>query len=273
MPYQPRSDIPPHRQAFSLWRGEVGCLLLHGFMGSPDSWRPLAEALAAQNISCHVPLLPGHGHLPERIHKISHQQWLATAEASLEEIRGRCGWVVVMGHSMGAVLAGHLAATQGDLHGLVLLAPLYQIPDKRLWHTRWLRYLLPYAYPLRLRQFPRDMAIARVTSFDPTIDLDDPEVQKWLVRGTRISNWGVAEMCRMAEVGRARWGHVYTRTLVVQGGRDRALPPHHARTLFAQLPTPHKELMWLEEADHDLVQPQAAVHGQVWAKIAQFVQG
>ena len=272
MPYHPRSDIPPERQTFSHWRGGVGCLLLHGFMGSPNSWRPLADHLAAHDITCHVPLLPGHGHLPDKIHKIPHTHWLSAASAALGVMRQHCHTVFVMGHSMGAVLAAHLATHHtADVRGLVLIAPLYEVPDKRIRLTRWARYLLPYAYPLRLPNFPRDLALARVTSFDPTIDLDDPEVQEWLGQGTRISNWGVAEMCRMADVGRTLWPQVQTPTLVVQGGRDRALHSPHARTLLAELPTAAKELFWLDQADHDIIHPESADHALVWEKIRAFV--
>lgn len=273
MAYQPRPDIPPERQPHAHWVSDTGCLLMHGFMGSPQSTRPLAAHLAQQGISSYAPLWPGHGHLPDKIRGVSHQDWLAAAEEALALMRQKCRHIVLVGHSMGAVLAAHLAHHHADMRGLVLLAPLYTVPDPRIQVVRLLRYVMPYVYPLRLPGFPPDLAIGRATDFDPTLDLSDPAVQRWLPRGTRIPTSGLAEMCRMAEVGRALWPQLRLRTVVIQGGHDRALKPQGAHALFAALTMAHKEIVWLEEANHDLVRPSEAAHTQVWEKIIEVVRG
>ena len=81
------------------------------------------------NHSVHCPLLPGHGNLPHKLYKVSRKAWMAEAEEALEKIRSLADQVFVMGHSMGAVLGAYLASKNNDIRGIVLIAPLYDVPD------------------------------------------------------------------------------------------------------------------------------------------------
>src|SRR5436309_331310 len=48
--------------AFSLPGSRpLGCLLVHGFTGTPEEMRPLGEALAARGFPVHAVRLAGHG--------------------------------------------------------------------------------------------------------------------------------------------------------------------------------------------------------------------
>lgn len=271
MGFQPREDIPAERRPYEVWAGEVGCLFLHGFMGSPKSSRPLAAYLQQYGISTICPLLSGHGHLPYKIRGASHRQWLQEAENAYQMIRQRCRQVILLGHSMGAVLAAHLIHKFGTMSGLITFAPLYDVPDKRIRAAHWLRYLVPYVYPLSLKSFPTDLAIGRVVDFDPSIDLDDPAVQKWLRRGTRIPTSGVSEMTKLADLGKVLWSQVHVPVLIMQGKHDRAVKPADAQQLYEALPTPEKQLLWFE-GGHELLRPSDPVHEQVWPQVLAFIQ-
>jgi carboxylesterase len=76
MPFAPTYDVPAERRAYvELARvengnGRIGLLMLHGYMGSPLSSHPMANYLAGHGVSVHCPLLPGHGHYPDKLHKV-----------------------------------------------------------------------------------------------------------------------------------------------------------------------------------------------------------
>ncbi len=103
----------------------VGCLLMHGFTGSPANVRFIAEALASQGHTVYSPMLSGHGTSLRDMNAQRHTDWLRDAEEGYEKlVRAGCTDIFVMGHSMGGVLA-MLLAEQKPVRGLVLFcAPL-----------------------------------------------------------------------------------------------------------------------------------------------------
>lgn len=278
MPFTPDYEVPAERQAYTLRAtpgdGEprVACLMLHGFMGSPASSRDMAEYLAGQGISVHCPLLPGHGHLPYRIHGVSRHAWLREAEEALATVRQFADQIFLMGHSMGAVLCAYLADKNPDLRGLVMLAPLYDVPDKRIKLARFGRYFIPWFYPLKHAGSQRHIFLGRVLDFDPTIDVDDPALQDWLNEATRIPLSGADEMCRMAGLGRKLWPRLRLPALIIQGGKDPAVSPGNSEKILKSLSSQNKKLENFPLAGHELMRPFEPAHTAVWQLIHQFVQ-
>ena len=108
MPFQPTYDVPALRRAYTLLADQpsIGILMLHGFIGSPRSSRDMNAYLNEKGFTVHCPLLPGHGHFPDKLYKVSHKAWLAEAEEGLQTLQGWCDQIFVIGHSMGNVLGG-----------------------------------------------------------------------------------------------------------------------------------------------------------------------
>ena len=278
MPFQPDYNVPEGRQAYVLPGAErenwenIAVLMLHGFMGSPASSRPLAEYLAAQGITVHCPLLPGHGNLPYMIHGFNHQQWVAEVEEAYNRLREQKEQVFIVGHSMGAVLGAHLAHKYADVCGLIYLAPLYEIPDRRLKIAAVGRYFVDYVYPLKYKMVDSDIFIGRVLDFDPTIDVDDPALQDWLVEASRIPVDGLDEMSKMAGIGRKLWPHVHQPVLIFQGGNDPAVNPGNTEKLFQALATADKEMKFFPQVGHELMRPVEPIHVKVWNKTLEFIE-
>lgn len=103
-------------------------LVLHGFTGSPQSMRPLAEALAARGHSVELPLLPGHGTAVEDMLPTRWSDWSEAAEAAYAELAARSRAVAVVALSMGGSLACLLASRHPEIKGLGLVNPLVEPP-------------------------------------------------------------------------------------------------------------------------------------------------
>lgn len=278
MPFQPDYEVPEERRAYSFagkprdgWE-RIAVLMLHGFMGSPASSRPMAEYLAEHGITAHCPLLPGHGHLPYQIHGSSYGDWIAEVEEAYDTLRRQCDQVFLIGHSMGAVLSAHLADKFSDVCGLVLMAPLYEIPDKRLKAAAVGRYFMKWVYPLKHKAVDRDIFVGRVLDYDPTIEVDDPELQDWLVEASRIPVDGVDEMRKMAGIGRRLWPRVHQPVLIFQGGHDPAVNPGNTEKLFQALSTADKEMKFFPQVGHELMRPVEPIHIKVWNKTLEFIE-
>jgi len=271
MPFQPTYDVPLERRPYTLIAGPVGCLVLHGYMGSPKSTRPLAEFLHQHHLSLHCPLLPGHGHWPNKLYRISHQDWLAEAAEALAFLKQQCQEIFIIGHSMGNVLASNLIVQQGGIAGFILLAPVYDVPDKRINWMRYLRYVMPWFNPLHSRSLSR-LVKERVHDFDPTVNFDDPAIQAALPGMVRVPTSSMDEMRRTLDMGRSLWSQVTVPTLILHGGHDIAAAPAGARQIHALLGSQEKQFHMFEEAGHELMRPQDPIHPQVWQLILAFIR-
>jgi carboxylesterase len=114
--------ILPGAGAYWFEGNEIGCLLLHGFTGTPQNVRPLADYLARRGLAVSAPRMPGHGTTVADLDDTGPDEWLGAAERALAELRERCSTVFVAGISMGGTLTLELARRHPDLPGVVVMA-------------------------------------------------------------------------------------------------------------------------------------------------------
>jgi carboxylesterase len=126
----PRVTAPiiPGAEPFSHSGGASGVLVLHGFTGSPQSLRPLAEALAGAGYTVDLPLLPGHGTAIEDMIPTRWADWSAAAESAYTKLSANCDEVAVAALSMGGTLAAWLAEHHPEIRGLALVNPFIDPP-------------------------------------------------------------------------------------------------------------------------------------------------
>ncbi|GAB4337718.1 MAG: alpha/beta fold hydrolase [Candidatus Abyssubacteria bacterium] len=95
---------------FSFAGGPVGCLLTHGFTGSPFEMRGLGEYLAAKGFTVLGRPLPGHGTTPHDMLRTNWHDWYRACVMNAAELSERCEKVFLCGMSMGGTLSLHVAA-------------------------------------------------------------------------------------------------------------------------------------------------------------------
>lgn len=122
------TQILPGAAPFSAPGGPHGALVLHGFTGTPQSMRGLAEAFAAAGFAVELPLLPGHGTTVDDLETTGPADWIAAVEQTYADLAARCEHVVVAGLSMGATLAALLAAHHPKIAGLVVINGAFAAP-------------------------------------------------------------------------------------------------------------------------------------------------
>lgn len=88
---------------------KTGVLFIHGFTGGPFEVRPLVNFLKKEtDWQISLPTLPGHG-LPLDLGKVSADSWLMEAELGLKKLQKEVDRVIVVGFSMGGLIAMYLA--------------------------------------------------------------------------------------------------------------------------------------------------------------------
>jgi len=136
-------QVKPQRrlvEPFYFSGNRVGCLLIHGFSGSPSEMRFMGERLAKAGWTVFGILLSGHGTTPEQMAKTSWEDWTRDAEAGVRKLRKSCDTVIGIGLSMGGLLALHLA-TLGLIDGIVTMNAPMVLADRR---TRYARLIRPF---------------------------------------------------------------------------------------------------------------------------------
>ncbi len=106
--------------------GDVGVVVVHGFTGTPFEVRYLGEQLARAGFHVSGVRLPGHGTALADLDATRWQDWAAAVEDAFDTLRQSCNRVVVVGQSLGGLLALHLAARRRDVVAVAsLAAPLW----------------------------------------------------------------------------------------------------------------------------------------------------
>ncbi len=113
------TKILPGAEPLSASGGPTGVLAIHGFTGSPQSMRPIADAMAEAGHTVEMPLLPGHGTTVDDMIQTGWADWTAAVEAAYLDLASRTDRVVVTGLSMGGSLTLWLATRHPDIAAIV----------------------------------------------------------------------------------------------------------------------------------------------------------
>lgn len=260
----------PAAEPFFFSGDPTGCLLLHGFVGTPAEMRGLGETLATRGHTVYGVRLAGHGGAPEELRSVHWHDWLYTAQDALHYLEGCCEQVVVVGFSLGGALA-LLLAQQHTFARLALIAtPLSLQGDWRLRFLPVAHYVVPWFYPLEHADLNDPFVQARIREYDPNVDLSDPEVCAAIRQSVRIPVRAIDQLQRVLRRARAFVPRVQVPTLIMHGREDDIVAPANAKELLRRLGTPHKRLVWREQTGHQMlvVGPQREA---IEREIADFV--
>jgi carboxylesterase len=100
-------------------------ILIHGFAGGNYDYGSLNNDLELySNFDVFTFTLPGHEKIV--INKVTRNDWINKAEEEIEKIINN-GYheIYIIGHSMGGVIAAHLASKYKEVTKLVLAAPAF----------------------------------------------------------------------------------------------------------------------------------------------------
>ena len=105
-------------------------LMIHGMAGSPYQFGVLAQKLYEQGYSVQSLLLPGHGGSAKQFAGSGRTQWEQAADQAVRHALLRYKKVVLIGHSMGCLLAihaYHILMERNSIQAMILLAPPLRI--------------------------------------------------------------------------------------------------------------------------------------------------
>lgn len=134
---------------------------MHGFTGTPWELRPVADTLSDAGFAVRAVLLPGHGTRAEDLSHRTFDEWSAHVDVAIRAALESYGRVVLVGMSLGALLAiesaarhqrrvGH--ANERGVVALVTLGCALELTPEVTRALRAFRLLGPLMPPVLLRK-------------------------------------------------------------------------------------------------------------------------
>jgi pimeloyl-ACP methyl ester carboxylesterase len=189
-------------------------LFIHGAFTRGARWRSWVRYFSAAGYRCVAPSLPAHDPPdPEALAGLTFADYVASCE---EVYAGFSSPPIVIGHSMGGLIAQHLAARR-ECAALVLLSSTSPWPTRGTRHA--LPYLLSYVLPVLTG---RPIRATSEAAHDLVLHDLTPAEQRQLAPCFAFES-GKAYRTVILGRGRLKKGAVECPVLCVNGGADRLI--------------------------------------------------
>lgn len=277
---EPRPGFAPVLQGaefFFAGRGRharTGLLLVHGLTGTPAEMRPLGRTLAGSGYAVLGVQLAGHCAGSDDLLATRWTDWAASVEHGARRLAAGVDRVLVIGLSMGAVLALELAARRewaDVLAGVVALSTTFR-------HDGW---AMPVYTRLAFLMRPlRALGIGRRRVFmeRPPYGIKDESLRARVVAQMHGGDsavaglpgnpwWSVAEMQALAAHVQRRLPAVQAPCLVLHAAHDDIASVHNAQQVCQRVGGP-AELVLFHDSYHMLTIDRE--RREVSARVADF---
>jgi carboxylesterase len=202
-----------------------------------------------------MPTLRGHGTRPEDLRGVTWHGWYEDAERALDELLTRCARVVVMGLSMGGVVALHLGVQRPErLAGIAVVAPA-------------LRLNIPGGFLL-----PVLGRFGRLAAVDPTRAFEDATLAVGSTNYPSAPLSAIYSLVQFGKVVERELPSLRTPLLVLYTPRDRVVLPESASIVYANAGTPaaEKAIRTFDRSGHEMLMDRQ--REDVFAAIMAFVE-
>ena len=243
-------------EPFAFEGNSVGCLLIHGFTGTPYEMRELGTFLNSRyGYTVSGPALEGHATQFSSILRTDWRDWYNSVDIAYLELKSRCSHLFAIGLSLGGALTLHLSAHR-HLDGVVSVsAPAYINHPYEFWFR---------SFPLLFSLLP---ALLKSAQDD---DTQDPTVAARHVAYDRNPTRQAASMILdLFPHVRSHLAGIQTPALLLQGRQDKTIPADSMSILHAGLGSTEKSMVWLEPSGHLALEDYAK--GEAFREIGDFI--
>ena len=243
VPIQVPVPQPPRRE-------NIGVLLLHGFTSHTDTVSGLVPMLEAEGIKYRMPWLRGHGTRFQDLHGVKAREWYVDAEVALFDLWHHVSRIVVVGLSMGGLVALELGMRHPDKICAVVtagaalkftdpLAPMSGVMSKLVKYWPSPNAFNDMSLAGNSRNYPKFATNAFAELYKYSLDIAD----------------------RLVEM------HVPIRVLMSK--KDQIVDPESANIIYEKVSSPIREILWYEESGHEMYQD--CEKDQVLADTMEFI--
>jgi len=225
----------PTAEPFFFPGNQTGCLLVHGFTGTPKEMRLLGEHLASTGYTVLGVRLFAHATKPEDMLRARWQDWLAGVEDGWHLLRGITEKIFVIGLSMGGALS-LVFASRFPVAGVIAMATPHHLPND-----------------------PRVPCIRLISMVKKYIPKDPPRWSDMEAYREHISyqvepTRALIEVRDLLKEMRVALPKVTAPTLLIYSKNDPTITPDekHMEMISAGLGSRIKQTLWIEQSGHVL---------------------
>ncbi len=216
-------------------------ILHHGLGSSQNFYVPLIPALTKENFRCIVYDATGSGRSPYT----QIEQSIASLATDVISILNalRVKKAVMVGHSMGGIVAAHCAAEHGDrVVSSVWIGPVYPGPQVARIIEKRIKIVEKEGMEPLANTLPQ-MATGSKAS-----PLARAFIRELLLAQDK---WGYASNCRViAGAKPPKYGKINVPVLIIAGEEDKITPLEACKKMFEELGTKQKRLELVEGVGH-----------------------
>jgi carboxylesterase len=219
-----------------------GVLIVHGFSSSLDCVNGVQPPLQALGLPTRMPTLRGHGAgSPDALRGVVWQDWVADAEAALQDLLTQAQRAIIVGHSMGGLVTLTLAAERAEvIDSIVVAAAAVQLASP-LAPGRPLHFLAPLVARLR-------------GELDMPPTYADPELVQYDTNYPWVPGDATLSLLEFSKITRLRLPEIRVPALIMQSRNDSTVAPESATIIYEGISTPReqKRLVWFDETEHEM---------------------
>lgn len=231
-------------------RDDIGVLLLHGFTSDVAAVNGLVPYLEEAGIPYRMPVLRGHGTRYQDLRGVTAREWYVDAERALIDLWNHVDRIVVVGLSMGGLVALELGIRHPDkIAGIASVAAALKFKDPAV-----------AAAPL----------LARVFRYWPSPEsFNDLSLKVNCRNYVKFPTDAFLSLLGYADEIAGRLGEVHVPIRILQSKKDQVVAPEAASIIFEKVSTPHREIVWYHRSGHEMMQDCEAE--QVFLDIMEYV--
>lgn len=204
-------------------------LLIHGFAGGSYDYGDLGNDLQLyRDFDVYTFTLPGHDKLV--INNVTKEDWIKAAETQIEKIINN-GYkkIYLIGHSMGGIIASHLASKYPEVKKLVLAAPAFKyftFKDDKLDVIESIKKV-----PTLFKNYKTETVVSRILKVPVTT---------------------IKEFMDLAEAHLDDVKKIEVPTLILHGLEDEIVPTDSVDYVYDNIKSKSVTLIEFEKLTHDL---------------------
>ena len=219
-----------------------GVLIIHGFTATLESVKALYVPLQDLGIPVCMPQLAGHGaSSPEALRGVKWEAWVADADKAFQELRSEAERVIVIGHSMGALIALNLAIRhQGEVDSLVLAAPAIKLAS-----------LLAPGRPLN---FAAPLVSRVIKNWELKTVFAGARHEGCIPHYAWVPTDAIVSFFELMKKSLSLLDRINVPVFILHNRKESTVLPESATILCNRIATgpSEKSIMWLERSDHQI---------------------
>lgn len=220
-----KDEVIPGAESFFIKGNDIGILLIHGFVGTPQSVKFVGNQLAEKGFTVYAPRLKGHGTHSDELKETTFHDWLTELENAYYKLKSNCSYVFIAGQSMGGVLS-LILANKVNPDGVITINAAFSVPG--------------------YEQYKDEHDLKYVQEGKPDIK-DDSVIE---ITYPAVPVHAIKQLLALIEIGKDSLSHITSPLLLLKSLDDHVVPAVSTDYIYNNVSSWFKQIVELTNSYH-----------------------